>query len=63
MVICIIYISGMCVLMCVCVGALGWWWSKTFVSPMPPQVGLAQSPTYQRSIGNLVPGGKNSVLN
>ena len=49
--------------MCVCVGALGWWWSKTFVSPMPPQVGLAQSPTYQRSIGNLVPGGKNSVLN
>ena len=60
----IIYISGVCVCVClhVCV-YVGGGSSKTFVSPMHPKVGVTQSPTYQKSMENLVPGGKNSVLN
>ena len=30
--------------------------------PHAPQVGVTQSPTYQRSYGNPVPAGRNSVL-
>ena len=36
---------------------------KHLYPPCPPQVGVTQSPTYQRSMGNLVPDGRNSVLN
>ena len=50
-----------CVYVCVCVG--GWWgWLKTFFPPCP-QLGVTQSPNYQRSMRNLVPSGRNSVLN
>ena len=53
-----------CVCVCVCVRArlLGGG-VKNICIPNAPQVGVTQSPTYQRSIGNLVPGGRNSVLN
>ena len=44
---------------CVCVG--GWWGVKNIGIPHASQVGVTQSPTHQRSIGNLVPGGRYSV--
>ena len=48
--------------MCVCV--CGWMGDqKHLYPPCFPQVGVTQYPTYLRSMGNLVPGGRNSVLN
>ena len=44
--------------MCVCGGVV-----KNFCIPPVPQAGVTQSPTYQRSMRNVVPGGRNSVLN
>ena len=61
-----LYFRCVCVCVCVCLHVcvyVGGGSSKTFVSPMHPKVGVTQSPTYQRSMENLVPGGKNSVLN
>ena len=61
-----LYFRCVCVCVCVCLYVcvyVGGGSSKTFVSPMHPKVGVTQSPTYQRSMENLVPGGKNSVLN
>ena len=36
---------------------------KNICIPHAPQVGVTEPPTYQRSMRNLVPGGRNSVLN
>ena len=47
-----------CLRMCVCGGVV-----KNFCIPPVPQAGVTQSPTYQRSMRNVVPGGRNSVLN
>ena len=59
-----------CVNVCVCVGGWGEGGEggrvvlvKNICIPHASQVGVTQSPTYQRSMGNLVPGGKSSVLN
>ena len=50
-----------CVCVCVCVGGGGM--AINICIPHSPQVGVTQSLTYQRSMGNLVPGGRSSVLN
>ena len=47
-----------CLRMCVCGGVV-----KNFCIPPVPQAGVTQSPTYQRSMRNVVPGRRNSVLN
>ena len=36
---------------------------KNIYIPYVPEVGVTQYPNYQRCMGNLVPGGRNSVLN
>ena len=59
-----------CVCVCVCVracvsvcggGELGGMVVKNICIPHASQVGVTQSPTYQRSMGNLLPGGRYSV--
>ena len=56
--------SCVCVCVCVCVWRDGAGVVRNICIPhAPPQVGVTQSPTYQRSMGNLLPGDQNLVLN
>ena len=58
---------GVCACACMCVCVLAyvcvWWGGQKLLYPPVPQAGVTQSPTYQRSMRNVVPGGRNSVLN
>ena len=61
--VCVCVCLSVYVFVCVCEGG-GRVVVKNICIPYPPQVEVKQSPTYQRSMGNVVPGsGRNSVLN
>ena len=61
----IFFFSASCVsvYVCVCVGGVVVGDGGSGSIPHAPQVGVTQSPPYQGSMGNLVPGGRNSALN
>ena len=65
MFVCVCVCLCLCVCVCVCVYmyvAVGWGVVKNICILYASQVVVTQSLTYQRSMGNLVSGGWNSVL-
>ena len=58
--VCLCVCLRVCMCVCICLRGEG---SQKHLYPPCPQVGVTQSLSYQRSMGNVVPGGRNSVLN